>query len=171
MESCKSICTHLSQNEKFSKDEGVEKVDVTAHRSIIRCLMFLTATRPDIMFPHVRECRAIDYVGLWTTCAVTMMVAASANSLNQIELYVFEIKNEAKMKRTMHRPLPSDRISAPHAVAWAWSSTKQDVVAQSTAEVECVAPALAVNQALWLRKLLTDLKMTQEETTTIFVDN
>nr|GMD65184.1 protoheme IX farnesyltransferase, mitochondrial [Ipomoea batatas] len=57
----------------------------------------------------------IDYAGLWATCAGTMMVAASANSLNQ----VFEIKNDAKMKRTMHRPLPSGRISAPHAVAWA----------------------------------------------------
>lgn len=32
---------------------------------------------------------------------------------------MFEIKNDAKMKRTMHRPLPSGRISAPHAVAWA----------------------------------------------------
>nr|GMD27084.1 Copia protein [Ipomoea batatas] len=52
-----------------------------------------------------------------------------------------------------------------------WSSTKQDVVAQSTAEAEYVAAALVVNQALWLRKLMDDLKMTQEEATTIFVDN
>nr|GMD22252.1 Copia protein [Ipomoea batatas] len=49
-----------------------------------------------------------------------------------------------------------------------WSSTKQDVVAQSTAEAEYVAVALVVNQALWL---MADLKMTQEEATTIFVDN
>lgn len=34
-------------------------------------------------------------------------------------LQVFEIKNDAKMKRTRQRPLPSGRISAPHAVAWA----------------------------------------------------
>ena len=40
-----------------------------------------------------------------------------------------------------------------------WSSKKQEIVAQSTAEVEYVAAATAVNQALWLRKLMTYLKM------------
>lgn len=32
---------------------------------------------------------------------------------------IFEISNDAKMKRTMNRPLPSGRIGVPHAVAWA----------------------------------------------------
>ncbi|KFK37256.1 hypothetical protein AALP_AA4G234100 [Arabis alpina] len=58
---------------------------------------------------------AIDLPGLCYTCAGTMMIAASANSLNQI----FEISNDAKMKRTMQRPLPAGRMSVPHAVAWA----------------------------------------------------
>ncbi|XP_016456516.2 protoheme IX farnesyltransferase, mitochondrial [Nicotiana tabacum] len=61
---------------------------------------------------------AIDYMGLCCTCAGTMMVAASANTLNQ----VFEVKNDAKMNRTKRRPLPSGRISIPHAVTWAASS-------------------------------------------------
>ena len=61
---------------------------------------------------------AIDYMGLCCTCAGTMMVAASANTLNQ----VFEVKNDAKMNRTKRRPLPSRRISIPHAVTWAASS-------------------------------------------------
>uniref|UniRef100_A0A0D9V1N8 Heme O synthase n=1 Tax=Leersia perrieri TaxID=77586 RepID=A0A0D9V1N8_9ORYZ len=57
----------------------------------------------------------VDIAGLCYTCAGTMMVAASANTLNQ----VFEIKNDAKMKRTMRRPLPSGRISPAHAAMWA----------------------------------------------------
>ncbi|KAL4181558.1 hypothetical protein AMTRI_Chr12g271750 [Amborella trichopoda] len=57
----------------------------------------------------------IDFAGLCWTCAGTMMVAASANSLNQ----VFEVTNDAKMKRTMKRPLPAGRLSVPHAVSWA----------------------------------------------------
>ncbi|XP_020672951.2 protoheme IX farnesyltransferase, mitochondrial [Dendrobium catenatum] len=59
----------------------------------------------------------IDFPGLCCTCAGTMMVAASANTLNQ----VFEVQNDAKMKRTRLRPLPSGRITIPHAVMWASS--------------------------------------------------
>jgi protoheme IX farnesyltransferase len=59
----------------------------------------------------------VEIAGLCFTCTGTMMVAASANTLNQ----VFEIKNDAKMKRTMQRPLPSRRISPAHAAMWATS--------------------------------------------------
>ncbi|KAH0469241.1 hypothetical protein IEQ34_002473 [Dendrobium chrysotoxum] len=59
----------------------------------------------------------IDFAGLCCTCAGTMMVAASANTLNQ----VIEVQNDAKMKRTRQRPLPSGRITVPHAVMWASS--------------------------------------------------
>ncbi|KAK4773974.1 hypothetical protein SAY87_028993 [Trapa incisa] len=60
---------------------------------------------------------AVDVAGLCWTCGGTMMVAAAANSLNQ----VFEVNNDAKMKRTRQRPLPSGRISTCHAIAWASS--------------------------------------------------
>lgn len=44
-------------------------------------------------------------------------------------------------------------------------------MAQSTAEAECVATTAAVNQAIWLRKILADLQMEQNEPTQFFVDN
>lgn len=58
---------------------------------------------------------SVDWAALSWTCAGTMMVAASANSFNQI----FEVSNDAKMKRTMRRPLPGRRLSIPSAVTWA----------------------------------------------------
>nr|KYP45600.1 Retrovirus-related Pol polyprotein from transposon TNT 1-94 [Cajanus cajan] len=48
---------------------------------------------------------------------------------------------------------------------FSWSSKKQEIVAQSTAEAEFVAATAAVNQALWLRKILIDLNMEQKEST------
>jgi hypothetical protein len=39
---------------------------------------------------------------------------------------------------------------------FSWSSKKQDEIAQSTAEAEYVVAAGSINQALWLRKLMTD---------------
>uniref|UniRef100_A0A7N0T067 Heme O synthase n=1 Tax=Kalanchoe fedtschenkoi TaxID=63787 RepID=A0A7N0T067_KALFE len=81
---------------------------------------------------------AIDIPTLCYTCAGTMMVAASANSFNQ----VFEISNDSNMKRTMLRPLPSGRISKSHAVTWALS-----VGAAGTALLACKANMLAAGLA------------------------
>ncbi|KAK6140584.1 hypothetical protein DH2020_025667 [Rehmannia glutinosa] len=81
---------------------------------------------------------SIDYLGLCCTCAGTMMVAASANSLNQ----VFEVKNDAKMNRTRLRPLPSGRITIPHAVMWASS-----MGVAGTALLACQANMLAAGLA------------------------
>ncbi|OWM68394.1 protoheme IX farnesyltransferase, mitochondrial isoform X2 [Punica granatum] len=80
----------------------------------------------------------VDIAGLCYTCGGTMMVAAAANSLNQ----VFEINNDAKMKRTRQRPLPSGRISAPHAITWASS-----VGIAGTALLACKANMLAAGLA------------------------
>ena len=54
---------------------------------------------------------------------------------------------------------------------FSWSSKKQDTVAQSTAEAEYVATTTAVNQAIWLRRILANLHMEQKEPTQILVDN
>jgi hypothetical protein len=54
---------------------------------------------------------------------------------------------------------------------FSWCSRKQDNVAQSTAQVEYAAVTAAVNQAIWIRKILVDLHMNQLELTKIYVDN
>jgi len=54
---------------------------------------------------------------------------------------------------------------------FSWSSKKQDIVAQSTAEAEFIAATAAVNQALWLQKLLRGLYMEEDKATEISVDN
>ena len=50
-------------------------------------------------------------------------------------------------------------------------SKKQEVISQSTTEAEYVVVATAMNQALWIRKLMADLFMEQKESTQILVDN
>ena len=54
---------------------------------------------------------------------------------------------------------------------FSWSSKKQEVVAQSTTKAKYIVAITAINQGLWLRKLLTDLDMKQEVSTKVFVDN
>ena len=44
MKDCKEISTPMNLKEKFSKEDGAEKVDEGLYRSLIGCLMYLTAT-------------------------------------------------------------------------------------------------------------------------------
>ncbi|XP_031281873.1 uncharacterized protein LOC116140369 [Pistacia vera] len=50
MENCKSVDIPLVPNQKLSKDDDVESVDEGHYRSLVGCLLYLTATGPDIMF-------------------------------------------------------------------------------------------------------------------------
>jgi len=52
---------------------------------------------------------------------------------------------------------------------FSWNSKKQDIVARSTTETEYVAATVAVNQAIWLRRILADLHMEQKEPTQILL--
>jgi hypothetical protein len=50
MEKCKRIKTQLPTNGHLGLDEGGNPVDQTLYRSMIGSLLYLTASRPDIMF-------------------------------------------------------------------------------------------------------------------------
>ena len=52
-----------------------------------------------------------------------------------------------------------------------WKTRKQSCVALSTAESEYVSLASAVQEAVWLRQLMTDLKCTPRGATVINEDN
>ncbi|KAJ8751833.1 hypothetical protein K2173_026028 [Erythroxylum novogranatense] len=49
MEDCKEMRTPMNQKEKLVKEDGAAQVDETEFRSLIGCLMYLTATRPNIL--------------------------------------------------------------------------------------------------------------------------
>lgn len=54
---------------------------------------------------------------------------------------------------------------------FSWSTKKQDIVEQPSAEAEYVAAASATHQAIWLRKILLELNLLTKELTVIYVDN
>jgi hypothetical protein len=49
MEECRPTSTPMNQKEKFCKKDGAAKIDEKLYRTLIGCLIYLTATRPDIM--------------------------------------------------------------------------------------------------------------------------
>ena len=62
MDECKSIYTPMCQKEKLSKEDEAKKVDETRYRSLVSFLMYLTATRPDILL-------SVNLLSRFTNCA------------------------------------------------------------------------------------------------------
>ncbi|KAG8472464.1 hypothetical protein CXB51_034185 [Gossypium anomalum] len=112
MLNCKPTPTPTAAGLKLSSQDSHEEGCETTYRSLIGCLLYLTATRPDIMFAA----------------------------------------EEVKLKGYTD----SD-----------WAGSKDDM----KTEAEYVAVASAVNQAIWLRKILADLNLFQEGATEILCDN
>ena len=159
MERCKPVTTPLVVNEKLSKNEEDDKADAFVYRSIIGSLLYLSATRPDLMFTssllsrfmhspsqtHLGAAkRALRYIrgttdyGLWF----------SKNESEKLKGYADSdwagSSDDAKSTSGYMFSLGSGVFS--------WNSKKQDVVAQSSAEAEYISAAAAANQAIWLRK-------------------
>ena len=52
-----------------------------------------------------------------------------------------------------------------------WSSRRQATVAKSSTEAEYVALSMATQEAVWLRRLLSDVGLQVDTATTIYEDN
>ena len=50
IEKSKSIATPVIQNQKFEKEDGAAKVECSTYRNLIGSLLYLCASRPNIMF-------------------------------------------------------------------------------------------------------------------------
>ncbi|KAL4290264.1 hypothetical protein GQ457_14G025710 [Hibiscus cannabinus] len=147
MENCKFVTTPIAHGEKLSSKDDFERVNEKSYRSLIGCLLYLTATRPDIMFDVSLLSRFIH------CCNVSHFKAAK-----RVSRYI---------KGTSDYGVWFKKVEKLSFIG----SKKQDTVAQSTTEAEYIADAGAVNQAIWLRKLLSDLNLMQDEAIEIYCDN
>jgi len=161
MERCKPVSTPLVLNEKLSKDDGSREADLRQYRSLVGSLLYLTATRPDLMYATSLLSRFMSKpseVHMGTAKRVLRYLRGT------LEFGVF------------YQPCSDPRLIAYSDSDWggsvddmkstsgytfsfgsgvfSWNSKKQDIVAQSTAEAEYVAASAAVNQVIWLRKIL-----------------
>ncbi|KAG8493234.1 hypothetical protein CXB51_010575 [Gossypium anomalum] len=178
MLNCKPTPTPVVARVKLSSHEGHEEVCETTYRSLIGCLLYLTATRPDIMF-------AVSLLSRFMHCCNVQHFQAAKRVLRYIKGtlnygLLFSKAAELRLKGYTDSDWAGSKDDMKSTSGYAftlgsamvcWSSKKQSLVAQSTAEAEYVAAASAVNQAIWLRKILADLNLIQEEATEILCDN
>ena len=78
LEECKATSIPVNQKEKLCKEDGAGKVDEGYFRSLIGCLMYLTATRPDIL-------NAISILSRFMHCASELHLKAAKRVIRYIK--------------------------------------------------------------------------------------
>ncbi|KAH9715665.1 hypothetical protein KPL71_021147 [Citrus sinensis] len=142
MNDCKPISTPVECRVKLSKHDEGEDIDPTFFKSLVRSLRYLTCKRLDIFY-------AVGLVSRYMENLKTTHFKAAKRILRYIKGFVFFMGD----------------------TAFTWMSKKQPIVTLSTCEAEYVAAASSVCHAIWLRNLLKELGLPQEEPIEICVDN
>ncbi|GKD43760.1 retrovirus-related pol polyprotein from transposon RE1 [Tanacetum coccineum] len=175
---CKPVTSPLVYKCKLSKDDRKKVINPTRFRSIVRSLLYLTISRPDLAF-------AASFLSRFMGEPSSSHLGAAKRVLRYVKGsldlgIMFERKKVVKLEGYADGDWAgsiddsksiSGYIFTLGPGVFCWNSKKQSVVAQSSAEAEYIPVAGAVNHAIWIRKLLFDLNLTQEGPTMIFCDN
>jgi hypothetical protein len=163
MDNSKPIKTPMATNAHVELDEGGNSVDLKLYRSMIGSLLYLTVSRPDIMFSvcmcvrfqaSPKECHMMDvkrilrYLrqtpnpGLWYLKGAQFIFIGYSDS--DYAGYKIDRKSTSGTCQLLGRSLIS------------WSSKKQNSVALSTTEAEYVSTGSYCAQLLWMKQTLLD---------------
>ncbi|KAJ9557015.1 hypothetical protein OSB04_011629 [Centaurea solstitialis] len=128
MTDCSPIKTPMPTGNLLGPDLAGKSVDQKIYRSMISSLLYLTATRPDIMF---------------STCFCARFQA------NPKESHLAAVKRILRKSTSGSCQFLGDKLVS-------WTSKKQNCVSTSTAEAEYVAAASCCSQVLWMKTQLLD---------------
>ncbi|GKV21938.1 hypothetical protein SLEP1_g31860 [Rubroshorea leprosula] len=178
MKSCNSVTTPVDKGVKLVKDPGTISVDSKLYKQIVGNLMYVTATRPDIMHGVSLISKYMEHskeLNLQTAKRILRYLCGTADfglfykKGDQTDLAGFtdsDYAGDLDDKKSTYGfvfMLGSGAIS--------WSSKKQPIVTLSTTKAEYVAPTSCACQAIWLRRIMEELELNQHEATSIYCDN
>ncbi|KAD6796728.1 hypothetical protein E3N88_07624 [Mikania micrantha] len=126
----------------ITSDENGELVDQTLYKCMIGSLMYLTASRLDIM-----HATCTPVLGIWYPANQTCKLVAFSNS------------DYAGCSLTRKSTSGGCQFFANCLVSW--QSKKQTSVSNSAAEAEYIAAAHCTSQILWLQQQLLDFGITE----------
>lgn len=178
MEECKPVATPMSVNEKLSKNDGAAKVIETLYRKIVGSLVYLTSIRPDIMYAlsivlrFMREPSKLHYVAFKRILKYvkgTKYFGVLYHKNKDSELVGYTDSDWAGSLDDRKSTSGYGFFIGKNIISW--SSKKQKTVALLTAEAEYVSATGSACEAIWLRRMLKDLRQAQVTPTTIFCNN
>ena len=178
MNNCKPVPTLVATGKNLSKDDEGEDVNPTLFKRLVGSLMYLTATRPDIMQGVSLISRFMETPKDTHWSVGKRILRYIAGTRDYGIMYASTEKKELiGYTDSDFAGSLDDRKSTSGYVfhlgsgVIAWASKKQPIVTLSSAEAEYVAATSAACQAVWLRRVLDGLKQKQQGSTAIYCDN
>ena len=166
MEECKPVGTPMNTSQQLTQaKDGEESVDRTRYQSLIGSVMYLSVcTRPDITYSVSNLAKFSQHPTEEHWTGAKRLLRYLKRTANLRILYTRKKAGELRGYTDADwggdqdsRRSTSGYVFLRAGGAVSWKSRKQQTVALSTAEAEYVAASAAAQEAIWLRKLLTDL--------------
>jgi hypothetical protein len=175
---CKPMNTPMEAKLKLLVDTSSELIDATLYRQIIGSLMYLTNTRPDICFAvntlsqFLVEPRRFHLVVAKHVMRYLKGTIDYGLSYDGDHDFTFSGYTDADWAGSVSdRKSTSGCCFSLGSAMISWQSRKQSSIALSTAEEKYIAACSASYEAIWFRKLLTDLFELEMGATLILCDN
>ncbi|XP_052116475.1 secreted RxLR effector protein 161-like [Arachis duranensis] len=163
MDNAKAMDTPMSITCYLDKDEQGKSIDVKKYRGMIGSLLYLTASRPDIMFSVCMSARYQANPKESHLSAVKRIMKYLIGTLNvglwypkgsTCDLIGYFDSDFAGCKLDRKSTSGTCHLLGNSLVSW--HSKKQVSVALSTAEAEYVAASSFCAQILWMKQQLVD---------------
>lgn len=162
-----------------NKDEGGTEVNPTDFKSVVGGLRYLCHTRPDIAYSVGIVSRFMEHPTLLHQAAAKRILRYVQGTLDLGLIYSRDSDNKVLIGYSDSDLAGNveDRKSTGGMVFYlnrsliTWASQKQKSVALSSCEAEFMAATAAACQAVWLRKLLTQITEYDIGPVTLFLDN
>ncbi|GJT18640.1 retrovirus-related pol polyprotein from transposon TNT 1-94 [Tanacetum coccineum] len=145
LENAKPIKTPMSSETKLTHDEEGEPINNTKYRGMIGSLLYLTASRPDIMF---------------SVCLCARFQEAPKTSPLKVVKQIFRY-----IKGTSHIGLWYPKRTGLETIVYADSNHAEDYVDRKSTSGVCtfvaeyVSAGKACQQALWMKQALVDYEV------------
>ena len=163
MQDCKGIKTPMPTNGHLGPDENGKDYDQKVYRSMIGSLLYLCASRPDIMLsvcmcaryqaaPKESHHQAVKRILRYLAHTPTLGLWYPKGS--KLDLVGYSDSDYAGDR--VDRKSTSGTCHFLGRSLVCWSSKKQNCVSLSTAEAEYIAAGACCSQLLWMKQTLKD---------------
>ncbi|CAJ2638249.1 unnamed protein product [Trifolium pratense] len=166
LDDCKIMNTPMHSTTNMSKSDDEGKVDQKVYRGMIGSLLYLTASRPDILFSvclcarfqsDPRESHLTAVKRIFRYLKGTTNLGLLYKKSNDYVLNGFCDADYAGDKIERKSTSGNCQFVGENLISWA--SKRQTTIALSTAEAEYISAAKCCTQLLWLKYQLEDYQV------------